>query len=174
MKKSEKPGLLEQVQAAVQPLVAEGQFCLETIEYGYQFGDVEIRLCSKDLDIVFHTMLRASTEVHTFFRLKSERKSFYAKYVFPALHVDIPINKGKSLQDFDYRSIKESVRKHQKVIDTLLEKNEFIPELGRLCVEINARLPDICSIFSPENLEETINLYSIEYRKHEKIRQRIF
>jgi len=168
MNEFKEPGLLERTQNAIQPLVAAGDFQLETIEYGHLHGDVDVKLCSKDLDIIFHRMLRASTETHCFFKVKSAKKTFSAKYLFPALGISTRINKGKSVQNLNYRSIEGCDDKHQKIIDEFLERTGFISELNRLCIEINEILRDIRVAFSSENLDETITLYAIEVRKHEK------
>jgi hypothetical protein len=41
----------------------------------------------------------------------------------------------------------------------------FLLELNRLCNEIQKNLPEIHTAFSPEKMEETIRVYSIEARK---------
>lgn len=167
MKESEEPGLLERIQTAVQPLTADGKFQLDRIEYGSMYGDVDVNLYSKDLDITFHTMLHASGEVHCFFRVKSEKKVFSAKHLFPALKLSIPLKKGELIRDRDYELIKNSVENHQKIISMLLETKGFLPELNRLCIEIKEKFPEIDAAFNPRNINKTIKLYSIEFRKTE-------
>lgn len=167
MKESEEPGLLERIQTAVQPLIDDGQFQLDRIEYDSMYGDVDVNLCSKDLDITFHTMLRASGEVHCFFRVKPEKKAFSAKHLFPALKINIPLKKGKLIRDWDYKPIKTGVENYQNIISILLETKGFLPELNRLCIEIKERFQEIDVAFDPRNIDETIRLYSIEFRKTE-------
>jgi len=55
-------------------------------------------------------------------------------------------------------------------IEYLLEKTGYLNEIRQLCAEIKKNLPQIKKVFDKSNIDETIRLYSIEFRKHDNER----
>lgn len=161
-----KPGLLEQINTAVQPLTVNGDFQIESVDLEYYDREVTVRLYSPWLDITFRIIMRFKTEVCCYLRVHSVNKTFFAKFLFPALNLNIPINDGIYLRKADLPEINDASDKYQAEFDHFLKKTGFINELNRQCVAINEKMPEFRNIFRSDNMEKTIGLYLEEGKRH--------
>ncbi len=161
-------GLLERVQVAVQPLTAEGNYQLEMVEYGTYYRDVEAKLVSEEMAILFQGKLSQHTGVNCYFTVHSLNKTFDTKYLFQALKIDIPIKKGDFIRDLNLEQFKEDNHRDYKEIEYLLKRTGFIEEVARLCIELKQKLPEIYPLFNPDTIDETIRRYTNEFRKHKQ------
>ena len=171
MTPSEVPGLLENLQKAVTSLTTEKEFQLVSVLWGTYNGEVALTLHSEAVDITFQTNLRTSNTIYWFFTDNSSGKKFYAKYLFPALNIDITTGTWEYVKNLEYGFLKDRSEKYQVEIEYLLEKTGYLKEIQRLCAEIKKNLLRIKKIFDDGNIDETIRLYSIEFRKHDKERE---
>jgi len=168
MKDKRRPCLLDRVQVAVQPLTAEGKFRLETVEYGTYYRDVEVKLVSNEIDIRFQGKLSQHTEVNCYLTVHSINKTFYVKYLFLALKIDIPIKKGDFIRDLNLELFREDDNRYYKEIEYLLNRTGFIDEVTRLSIELKQKLTEIYPLFYPNNVDETVQRYTHEFRRHEQ------
>jgi hypothetical protein len=183
MTEIKEPGVFELVPIAVQPLVGSGDFLLAQIKFE-TWASVLIFLTSPDIDIsLWFSVLTGGNEVGCHFTVKPSNKGVGAKALFSAFHIDIPMEANddallRLLDEMDggYAGLLQKIKERRfiqpRVKETnLFENNGYFQELSRLSTEINIHLPEIRSLFSPENIEETYRLYSIESKKQQEIRQ---
>lgn len=168
MKTKEGPGLLDRVQNAVEPLIIEKNFQLESIQYGTYYRDVEIRLTSTGTDILFQGKLSQNTEVYCYFIAHSISKTFNLKYLALAMKINIPFKKGDYIRNLNLEQFRNDENRYYKEIEYLLNKTDFIGEVTRLSIEIKQKLEDIYPLFYSENVDETILRYTREFRRHEQ------
>jgi len=100
MKQHDKDGLFEYIQPVVEPLTRNRGFFIETLKFGTYYGEVEIILCLKDLEISFSSILKVNSEIHPVFTLIPQKKSFHAKYLFPVLNFDVFIKQGEEILNY--------------------------------------------------------------------------
>lgn len=162
-----RQGLLERIQVAVQPLTTEGSYRLETVEYGTYYRDVEVKLVSEGVVILFQGKLSQHTGVNCYFTIHSLNKTFDAEYLFKALNIDIPLKRGSFIRDLNLEQFAGDIDQYDKEIEYLLKRTGFIEEITRLCVEFKQKLPKIDLLFKPDMIDETIRRYVSEFRRHE-------
>jgi hypothetical protein len=171
MMQIEKRGLLEQTRIAVMPLTSDGEFQLTTVMWGTYDGEVGLTLHSEAVDITFQTNLRTSNTIFWFITDHSSGKKFYAKYLLPALDIEITTGTWEYVKNLEYGFMEDRHEKYQVEIEYLLKKTGYIKEIYRLCTEIKKNLPRIKKMFNRSNIDETIRLYSIEFRKYDTERE---
>jgi hypothetical protein len=167
---NQQPGLLENLQQAVTSLTADEEFQLFTVLWGTYNGEVALTLHSETVDITFQTNLRTSNTIYWFFTDNPSGKFFYAKYFLPALNINITTGTWEYVKNLEYGFMKDRHEKYQVEIEYLLEKTGYLNEIRQLCAEIKKNLPQIKKVFDKSNIDETIRLYSIEFRKHDNER----
>jgi hypothetical protein len=188
-----KQGLFEEIQQAVQPLVAGGNFRLNLIEDNSSERFIFALLSSPDIDIRFSfSVVTGGDEISCLFYVKKAQKRFYARYLFPTFGIDIPIATDDSLireehlnkrhREFERLQIKDmdimtwmdnKFREYHRIhgIDHYpLENTGYIRELYRLSMEINRHLPEILGLFAPDTVEKTY----LQYRDEQKTLEEIF
>jgi len=161
MKQRDRDGLFEYIHPVVEPLTFRRNFTIESVKFGTYYGDVDVILHSENFDISFSCILKVHSGIKVSFELSSVKKSFSAKYLFPAIHLDILLKPGDYIRNYYGDNDKSSL----EIIDTLLEKTGFIPELSRLCQEIDHKFPKLLQAFDPASLEETTLLYEREIER---------
>jgi len=171
IKNNQQLGLLENLQKAVRPLTTDGEFQLVTVLWGAYDGEVALTLHSDAVDLTFQTNLRSSNTIFWFFTDNASEKKFYAKYLIPALNINITTGTWEYVNNLEYGFMNGHHEKYQIEIEYLLEKTGYLKFISKLCTEIKENLPRIKILFDKKNIEETISLYSIEFRKHDSERE---
>ncbi|NMB79435.1 MAG: hypothetical protein GYA23_10130 [Methanomicrobiales archaeon] len=166
MYSNEQSGLLEQIQPAIQPLTETGDFYLKSISINDFESAIIIQLSSPGLEMRYGATAIHS-HVNCVFIIHSLKKFFSIDYLSPALKLNITINKGEFLENYPSppSGIIETTEKYQARWDAILKGVNFIEELNRQCIGIRDNLPEIRRAFSPENIDETVRVYSAEYKK---------
>jgi len=176
MDETMEPGVFELVPPAVQPLVENGDFQLERIEFE-TWAFVRIFLTSPDVYIFFgFYAIEGGDEVRCSFYIKPVDKRVEAKSLFSVFDINISMDRDDdalSRERYDreggYWGLKQRLmqKRHlpRKKESNLFENSGHIQELSRLSSEIKNHLPAIRSLLSLEHIEETYRLCSIETRK---------
>lgn len=171
MIQTEKLDLREAIRTAIIPLTEDGDFDLNDIKFLSlsHFETIIVELCSEKLDISFIYKLgfrkhfQDCLTIDCSFTVKPSNLIFSAIYLKTAHLIDLSHDEDDYVQELE---ISEN--------DTLTrngfppEIKEYLQELNHECIQVKKMLPDIRAIFSSENIDETIRLYSQEYRKFVK------
>jgi hypothetical protein len=165
---NEKPGILEQIEKAVQPLTGNGEFHLESITFEDYDREITVIIRSHELEIQFQTTMRTHSRVLCYFVVHPVEKSFISIYLYPARGIRIPINDGRPMKERFPSENFPTAQKYHALIDYYLQETGFIQELNRQCNAIHAEMPEMRNFFKAENLEETIRLYLSEAKKQGK------
>jgi hypothetical protein len=160
-------GLAERIPAAVRPLTEGGDFELEWVGYDIYYSAFRIRLSSDTLDIDLFRQLTAVTEQKYRFipnncilYFKPARRRFRSGYLLPVIGADMPVTRRwislsrKSREGADPGYMIER-------IGILLEDSWYMEELFTFCRGLKRNLPRIRAAFAPDQLDETIRLYTL-------------
>lgn len=170
-----QPGIIERVEEAVQPLITEGDFQLDTIKYNYREKDVTIILCSPDVDITFHFILTTPREeIFCSFKVKNANKGFIARSLFPACSINIPMD----IDDYHFQkrvpNLYMTDMNYQDIHTEYLDKTIYLQRIFQLSTEIKKNLPEILNLFKPEKIDETFRLWVAEEKRQIAYRQKKF
>jgi hypothetical protein len=153
MTEPREPQIFGPIVAAVRPLVADGDFRLETIE-SYD-GIFHILLSSPKIDLTFSFVHWSGGRgtVHCVFVEKGRRRYHGAGSLFSVFNIDIPVT-----DDNIWFS------------DDLPENTDTLQELSRISTAIKKNLPEILDLFRPERIEETYQRMLAESKKYHEIK----
>jgi len=167
MADTEKNGILECIRIAILPLTSDGDFQLATVKFESEFDTIIVDLCSEKLDITFIARLGFRQKISDGLKIdcaffdKGSKKLFWTKYLSPVLNTN--------LTNLDEECMQQVLNTYENEgffgEKIPLEKKEFLESLQLLCKKVNEHLPKIYSLFTSENIDETIRVYSREFRK---------
>jgi|GEM_PF-2969413 len=160
--------LIEKSRISVSPLTENGEFQLDTVEYGNFYATIQLKLVSKDMAILFNQSMRQSARINGHIFMNSVNKNFNLKYLIPALDLKIILKEDGFIKGLDYTQFQNDVDRDVHEIVYLYNKTGFFTTLNHLCLDLKSELPAIKRKFSAEDVENSINCYVSEFRKMNK------
>lgn len=161
-------GLAERIPAAVRPLTEGGDFELEWVGYDIYYSAFRIRLSSDTIDIDLFRQITAETEQKYRFipnncilYFKPARRRFRIGYLLPVIGADMPVT--RRWISLSRKKSREGADPDLKIemIGILLEDSWYMEELFTFCRGLKRNLPRIRAAFAPDQLDETIRLYTL-------------
>lgn len=156
------PGIMEEFQCAVQPLIVNGHIHLETVDYSS--GCLEFRLQSEDMDIVFYLSVvnKTACEVYSArscsFFLPSRKIYFDVGHLFRALGKPNPLKREGQFYRIRERDWGEKSQ-DREWLDQLQSDRSLFSDISEACHLIIQELEDIRERLSPDDLDDTIRMY---------------
>jgi len=150
-----EPQIFRPIQEAIRPLLADGDFRLETIKYFYYDSVFHIRLSSQIIDIsfIFAHWGGGRGTVNCAFVERENQLYLGAGSLFSVFNIAIQVTDD-----------------HIIFAEDLPENTDSLQELSRISTEIKKHLPEILDLFRPERIEETVRLSLAESKKYHEIK----
>lgn len=164
-------GIVEQFRSAVSPLTDTGRFRFETVNLDLYTGQLEFRLLSEQMIIIFYLGFSHKSATHGYcyrsftFYLPSAMVFFSAEHLYPALKKIIPL-RPKSAVGCIWEEESSGIFRARNLIDLLLEDNTLFSDISEACYLIVQDLEYFRLQFSPDKFDETLRLYTEETKKN--------